>query len=77
MLICILKWCNFLWNGANCKDTLFRVHQTQLLRTATPAGPSTGRAQASRLGPNQQSKLGFDRFGHFGTQSALQMRGAH
>jgi hypothetical protein len=66
-----------LWKGANRKDSLFRIHQAHLLRATSPIRSPTSRARLGRLGANQLRKLGLDRFGHFGTQSTLQVRGAH
>jgi hypothetical protein len=63
----ILNWLNSIRNGTDRKDALFRVHQAHLLSTASPIGPSTRRAGAGRLGPNQLRKQSLVRLWHFGT----------
>jgi hypothetical protein len=68
---------DLLRNGTSRENASFRVHQTHLPSASSPIGSPARGARFCRLGPNQQSKLGFDRFRHFGAQSALQMGGAH
>jgi hypothetical protein len=66
-----------LWNGANRKDALVRVHQTHLESAAGPIRAPTRRAGAGRLGPKKLRKGRLGRLRHFRTQSALQMCRVH